>query len=219
MVVKHKRSRPVRAAMPSASSRFHMSAETVATAIGIPISKWEGNCHGIALAMLEASLVPDGKLQYGIWWGDIAPGSVFEDRPFTHHGWIKRADGTIVDPTRWVFEGTEPYVWAGKNSGEYDFGANKLKAQLMSPPPAYTPGRDISLVLCVDTWGFIRGFFNNTDDRLSLSQAFWLANLPLGTLDDAMTRELYEALVRADMGALIPIDNRTEVLGTSSLSD
>jgi len=194
-----------------------MSAKEVATAIGVPIhgpgEDWEGNCHGIALAMLEAGLVPDGKLQYGLWWGRIAPGSVFEGRPFTHHGWIKRADGTIVDPTRWVFEGAEPYVWEGRNSGEYDFGGNRLKSMTIGQPPAYAPGRDVSLVLCTDTQGFVRTLLNNSDDRLSVPQVFWLANLPLGSLDESATRELYEALVRADLEGLIPIDNRIEVLG------
>ena len=29
------------------------------------------------------------------------------------HVWIERPDGTIVDPTRWVFEGVWPYVYEG----------------------------------------------------------------------------------------------------------
>ena len=203
-----------RARQPS-QQQFRMSADEVAAIIETPISKWKGNCHGIAHHMLEAGLVPDGKLQYGLWWGETAPGSAFEGRPFTHHGWIKLPDGTIVDPTRWVFEGTEPYIFVGKNAGEYDFGSNKLREQLKTPPPTYQPGHDITHVLCTDTQGFIQTLLGNKDGHIGLAQAFWLANLPLGTLDDRMTKELYEALVRGDMGALIPFDNRTEVLGSS----
>lgn len=189
-----------------------LSAKDVATAIDVPTSDWEGNCHGIAHAMLEAGLV-EGKLRYGIWWGRIDPRSVFRGRPFTHHGWIELPDGIIIDPTRWVFEGKEPYIWTGKNRGEYDFGGNRLLAMQRTFPPTYVGSKDVQLALCNDTRGFLRDLLGNKDYRIDIPQAFWLANLPLKTLDDNMTRELYQALVSADFGALIPIDNRREVLG------
>jgi hypothetical protein len=96
-------------------SVFRFTAHEVAIKIGIPIREWMCNCHGIAAAMLEKGLVQGvhrhgrytGPFDKAVWgferWGGKGAG----------HGWIELADGTVVDPTRYYFEGEPPYVYVG----------------------------------------------------------------------------------------------------------
>ena len=44
------------------------------------------------------------------------------------HTWIEKLDGTVVDPTRWVFEGVWPYIYEGPRDW-YDKGVLPLEAQ------------------------------------------------------------------------------------------
>jgi hypothetical protein len=102
-----------------------LDAKAVAKAIKIPTKKWVGNCFGIAQALVEAGLVK-GTAVYGHWVGPIARTSHFADRRavgFTNHGWVLLEDGeTVVDPTRWVFEARDPYIFIGKKELEcFDF--------------------------------------------------------------------------------------------------
>lgn len=213
----YSRSKPESRRSRSKPRSFGRSAEDIANVIGIPVSEWEGNCTVIAQAVLEAGLVPNGKLQYGIWWGKISSDTIFGGRPFTHHSWIKLPDGTIVDPTRWVFEGTEPYIFVGKNAGEYDFGSNRLRRETMSrfPIPAYEPGQDVTLPLCENTQRSIQTLFDNKDTRISRSQVGWLANRAFDLFNRDTTKEIYRAMVNAGYRAFIPIDNRNEILGVN----
>lgn len=176
---------------------------------------WEGRCHEMAHLMLVKGLV-QGRLQYGNWVGPIADGSRFSGRAFTHHGWIVQDDGTIVDPTRWVFEGVAPYIYAGPND-HYDFGGNSLRwAMMEKKPPAFNENEQryaISLPLDLLNLEPLPEQMNGYGMVvLSISQLFWLANLPLSILGRG-AEGLYRELERVDLLALIPIDNRREVLG------
>lgn len=98
------------------SKAFRMTAEEVALAIKVPLDQWPGNCFGIAEAMVKAGLV-DGTAVYGHWIGPISPRSMFQSRRglgFCHHGWVLLKDEkTVVDPTRYVFESRQPYIFQG----------------------------------------------------------------------------------------------------------
>lgn len=88
----------------------------VADDIDFPIKDWPGKCYQVACALVDGGIV-DGDAIYGHWVGPIHPKApVFggQNRPFTHHGWILMEDGTVVDPTRWVFENAKPYIFIGK---------------------------------------------------------------------------------------------------------
>lgn len=99
-------------------------------ALDWPTEQWRGQCYGVALALVEAKLI-DGRAVYGHYYGPISPTS----NPFgaragtsfpTHHGWIVTPDGQILDPTRWVFEDREPYIYHLDpcNCGDYDVSDN-----------------------------------------------------------------------------------------------
>jgi len=89
-------------------------------AIGEPATAWVSRCYEIARKIVDTGLVSrerglDGVAVYGHWVGPISPRSHFADRAklgFVQHGWIYvEAHGMVIDPTRWVFEAKQPYLY------------------------------------------------------------------------------------------------------------
>jgi len=99
----------------------NITVKEIEQAIGIPADDWKGNCHAIACEVVKAGLV-EGEAVYGHWRGPVAKTSMFyrenSGLGICRHGWVETADGFILDPTRWVFEDTEPYIFIG--DPEYD---------------------------------------------------------------------------------------------------
>lgn len=95
---------------------------------------------------------------------------------------------------------------------EYDEGGNLLMKAMENPPPPFT-FKDLKVELAVKP-----SVYNQVIDLLgnpphvTKPMCFWLANLSLATLGD-LAKDVYQALVKAGMDALIPIDNRRAVLG------
>lgn len=185
--------------------------KVIAKRIGVPLDKWAGRCHEIALLIHKAKLVPSGsRVVYGLWLGKIEEGNMFSGRPFTHHGWIELPDGMVYDPTRFAFENKQPYVWVGHNGGEYDPGGNTIRRQNETPRPK-PKGLVVKLTKAQAT--AIKEFVPITADRkIHLSDCFWLANLSLHSLGQDAA-DIYKVLVDLGFSGLIPIDNRHVVLG------
>ena len=187
--------------------------EDVEKAIKLPTEQWRGKCHQIAALMLEHKLIK-GKLRYGHWTGPVVNGSKFEKYPdgLVHHGWIELPNGQIVDPTRFDFEQKPPYIYVGPND-YYDAGGNEYRLKTMQPAPQFNfEEKCIDLTVDnTDAIEFIENHLNRKviDKRviITVKQAFWLANLPLQILDKA-AKPIYSALIKAEMGAFIPFDNR-----------
>jgi hypothetical protein len=192
-----------------------MNIQEIAKKIGVPLEKWKGRCHEIAYLILKKKIFK-GKLQYGHYHGEIAPTSIFAGRTFTHHGWIKD-NNTIIDPTRWVFEDVKPYIFIGKNNGEYDFGGNKLKKMYLKPPPEFDDSnpKKFSTKELNET---IKHFLIKSlgiqikKDLTTINQMVWIANLPLDMLG-VFAEDIYKWIVKNGFKAFIPIDNREEILG------
>ena len=185
-----------------------MDISDIVKEIGIPIENWEGNCYGIACAIVEHGLV-EGKAQYGHWLGPVAPGSMFDRGiPFARHGWVQCNGDMILDPTRWVFEGAEPYIWIGPNDGSYDPGGNVWRKRWERPCPLFDPeSKQVSLQFTdlLDR-SAIMDLLDNPP-AVTIEQAFWLANLSFLTLGLVLAHALYQALDIAGLRALVPIDN------------
>lgn len=92
---------------------FELTAEEAAKRIQWPLSKWPGNCYTIASMLVDHKVIK-GTAVYGHWLGSVARGSMFFGKPIIQHGWILQEDGTVVDPTRFVFENAKPYIWTGR---------------------------------------------------------------------------------------------------------
>jgi hypothetical protein len=179
-----------------------INTKSIAKKINFPLSKWPGSCHAIASLLLKHKIFT-GKLRYGMWLGKIHPASLFGGRLFTHHGWIEREDGVIIDPTRWVFENVQPYIFIGDNEGEYDFGGNQLHKSFRTPFPS---GKGDKLVHFPKP--FLKHFGTS---KFTADQLMWIANMPLDELG-IYAFQVYQRLKGAGFAAFIPIDNRRDVL-------
>lgn len=191
-----------------------LSAEQVADLIQIPLKQWPGNCYGIADAVIKAGFIRNAKLRYGHWHGFIHPDSPgFGGRKFTHHAWIQSGSGRIVDPTRWVFENVEPYIYSGPAvDPDYDFGGNRLRMEMMKPAPRFVATQECH-TLPESIKPFAQLMIDTERNEVSLAQIMWLANLPLAILEDKA--EVVFKWIAKDVGVpgFIPMDNRLEVLG------
>lgn len=195
-----------------------LTVETVRDAIGIPVDQWPSNCYAIAYQIVDADLVK-GVPRYGHYYGPVAAGSIFAYRaqrlPFIPHGWVELTgsrDG-VLDPTRWVFEDRDPYIFIGAGD-EYDAGGNRWRRATMQPPPAYDPeDRRVPLAFDRAVEDAVLALLG-APPAITMPMAFWLANLPLDMLH-GIARPVYQAFVDAGpaMAALLPIDNQRMVLG------
>ena len=191
---------------------FKYTAKEVAKRIRWPLKTWPGNCYGVACAMLEAGLVR-GRATYGHYHGFISDLSErFAGRAFTQHGWITRKS-TIVDPTRWVFEACDPYIYVGpKDDEDYDMGGNRVRLMHMRPPPPFSTDYK-SYIVPRHLLPFAQMMLGTTSDTICGPQVMWLANLPLDMLGD-MAKPVFEWIVNdVKIPGFIPMDNRLYILG------
>lgn len=121
----------------------------------------------------------------------------------------------IIDPTRWVFEGREPYIYEGWND-HYDAGGNQFRAAMETPCPTYSSSakRADLAVWKFDRAAhrFVMGELFGGAPGVTFDMAFWLANLALPRLG-LHARAIYCALDDGGLHSLIPIDNYRMVTG------
>jgi len=208
--------------MPTRLSKRALDVRTVAALINWPVEGWPGHCYQVASQVFRSELLPArSQLSYGIWHGPIAEGNIFTGRPFSNHGWIDLPDGRVYDPTRWVFESAAPYIYVGR-SDHYDFGGNALRQALfrqgLKPPVAKPDDPRKPLKVAHD----LRKVLNDVlqlpashPASYTVDQVHWLAHIdPVQVAHlKAGARRLYQAIVDAGHGALIPMDNRNRFLG------
>jgi hypothetical protein len=200
--------------MKKRSTRI-ITAERVAQKLHWPVEKWPGNCYAVALAMLEKGIAK-GEPRYGHWLGPVEPGTMFYEKGrVVRHGWIETHNKHVIDPTRWVFEGKEPYIYQAPDfEGWYDAGGNVFRESTHGHRP-------------VPAFSHAGGWFDSPPDlrphlralmapvpclKVSRDQLAWLANRPLPRLG-AHARPVFRWILELKLGALIPMDNREMVLG------
>jgi hypothetical protein len=194
------------------------TVEAVEQGIGMKAKKWAGRCHEVACKVLKARLAY-GTERYGHYYGPVATGYSRHGLPFQRHGWIEALDGTVIDPTRWVFEGVEPYIYHGP-ADDYDAGGERVAAGMLRPyPKAPDPAADLSeaqremlrrpIPLDLPAGPARERLAELTDGQVAdftLDQVFWMANLPVSSWR-GHARAIYEAIAEAGQKALIPYDN------------
>lgn len=206
-----------RTVLVATAQRLLPDATRVASAIRIPLSKWPGNCMAIADALAKSGLLKKlekthgkPKVLYGVFHG--ATGRHFQNRGQTHHAWIEFPDtGLVVDPTRWVFDQTEPALTATTAGTTYDLAGARLRARYAPKDfPAFDP-KQRSFVWKADrsTDAFLRellGLPRSWNGMLSLNQMFWIANLPVDRLHPK-AEEIYRFIEEVGCIAMVPLDN------------
>lgn len=216
-----------------------LTVAQVEKAIGIPVREWSGKCYAIACEILRAKLVK-GRPAYGHWTGDVHPKSPFardgKRPPIVRHGWIILESGAVLDPTRWVFEAVEPYLYTGMQQDDgdcVDCGYKEYEHDEDDPHPTcggYTapdwpydeggdrwraatqrpfPQASPGEPVCVRL-KLAAGIRKRLQLPVSMTrqQAAWVANLPYSTLGkDAWA--VCTALDAAGCRAYVPIDTWT----------
>lgn len=187
------------------------SPEEIAKIIKTPLKTWPGKCHEIALKMIKTKIVP-GKAIYGQWLGEIDKDSIFGGSLVHHHGWIETPEGYIVDPTRYVFEHVKPYIFYGRNMGEYDLAGNNFRKMLRLPMPKWnSKEKQIKLPKNKELQSLIRQHlvFDRTP---TVTQMNWLAGFGPDELGYDIIVDFYKWLIKEGHGCMIPIDNRNYFL-------
>lgn len=193
-----------------------------------PPEEWAGSCHGASMAVAEAMGEEHAAVRRGYFIGEIASGAYFDGRP-SQHSWVELRDGTVVDPTRFAFVGGPAWpLWTGP-SDDYDIGGCKRAPAKGSPPSSYDSEKDpVDLEFedtsyLVDLLGLPSEYYGEDWVTLTVEQLGWLANLPIrtgreeqGTLNSFFVAEIYEAIIDAGYGALIPIDRKDWILPNKS---
>jgi hypothetical protein len=115
----------------------------IAKKINFPVDQWPGNCYYLALLFVKHKIV-NGIARYGHFIGEVDSKSTFYKvhrvTAFVPHGWVELPDGKIVDPTRYVFESKEPYIYEG-TSEDYDIGGSSIRDAMRKSMgcPAHNP--------------------------------------------------------------------------------
>jgi len=167
--------------------------------------------------MLEKKLL-QGRFAYGHYRGRISARSIFKDRRglgFTHHAWIILADGTVCDPTRWVFTKSVPAIHFGPAAEDgniiYDEGGQILVALMAE---AKRPERPEGQRVRFD--GIKSPLRPHICDLLDvarigqsirMNQLFWLCNLPPSWFGPHVL-EFYGWVQKRGFLAFVPIDFR-----------
>jgi hypothetical protein len=189
-----------------------LDPDYIADQIGVPLWRWEGNCHAIATMILEINLV-SGHTEYGLFYGT---------GEMVRHRWIYMPDGRIYDPARWTIEGAEPYIWVGHDTaGHYDLGANRAREILTRGEPPENDPKQAKHELANIPPAVVEFIQNElqlpksvvapkmTSVRLSTQQLFYLANTPIHRFPSDRVRDwIYGVICEEGHQAFIPIDNQ-----------
>lgn len=188
----------------------YLDVEAIAKAINWETKKWVANCYAVSCAIVEAGLVK-GKAVFGKYHGKIHEDSFFDQAPFTNHGWILTEDGKILDPTRWVFEAVEPYMYVTTpDDKEYDRGSNVIRdviASIQEAPIFDDSGRVID-VKDEEVENYLSMLLgkNKVANKISLNQAMCIASSSINTLGNA-AKPLFTWFEANGLKAFVPIDN------------
>jgi serine/threonine protein phosphatase 1 len=198
----------IRNMTPQPTQAFPTEPKTIAKAIQVELSCWAGNCHAIALKLMAAYPVRGMRYARGHWRGVTA--GQFEGRALTGHTWLQLADGRIVDPTRYVFEGVAPYIYIGPKDDNYDEAGLKTRHRAIPQPSL----GDISITNQEAEHLQSQGILgiNNT---LSIPAAQWLSTTPL---HDTSAKANFKLLNQAGLKALIPLDSWRAIMEPSTLT-
>ena len=197
-----------------------LSVKKLVACLGATPDQWISQCHIIATAAIQAGCY-DGEARYGSYFGPVSKRCPFEDFIIKkqqnvpiRHGWIEQDDGTIIDPTRWVFLGIKPVIFSIRPTDpeyqEYDAGSQVLRTLIRTPPPT----RESDPRLCPKfipsdaLLAWVKVTLQDTQGYpFTLRQLGWLANIPPHQINiKAILQELYQQLEVAGLKAFIPVD-------------
>lgn len=199
--------------------KLNYDLDSVCDKMNFPLSEWAGQCYAVSVSLLDYGIIK-GYARYGSYTGYIDPESMFYDEchesGVSRHGWIELEDGTIVDPTRWVFEHKEPYIYVGKNDCyEADpYTSYDIHRQHEKPPVYKKSSTNVVLSISDSARHMMHKVLREDRDENSFTRAqlFWLCKA--NPIEYGVYRvEIYEALKKAGMRPHILEINWNIVMG------
>lgn len=191
-----------------------LTIEQVEQAFGLPTKDWNGNCFGVATAIVKAGLV-EGTAVYGHFLGYVDPDGYWTEyagHPFIQHGWVLLEDGRILDPTRWSFENENPYLALIDESdgqhGEYDEGGGSWREAMRRPCPEADEGDEVFVLeLTPECKELVDHMLPDGvgSDAMTIQQLHWLSNASYDSFGPFVAA-VYQGISKIERG-FIPLDN------------
>lgn len=163
-----------------------ISINEIESAINTHSDLWIGHCHLTSSKILKSGIIT-GNLVYGHYHGPIHEDSIFSMDVNPSHGWIELGDDTICDPTRWVFDNVEPYLYMSKKSNA-DYQKVDLKEITTLSPKKSSDECSLNLIpLDTSNGSFAIRYLLHTDKNfISYIDALWIFHLPSSILTKAI---------------------------------
>ena len=189
------------------------------------INKWHSNCYAVSEAIYKYIDIDWLELVYWKWNWFISADSSF-DKWISNHGWLEFRlwkSTIVIDPTRWVFEWVEPYIYINMISSEYDRAAQKFQAMIRWNKVTSIPKPEVNdKIKEISFWKEIDDFlFNNLlkwkYNYYTVRNIMYIANTPVVDLKP-YEKEILEILEEEWFDAFIPIDTKELVFWYNSTS-
>lgn len=169
----------------------------------------ENNCYAVACAL--ADLLGEGAYPvYGMFLGDDVRNP---QRQFHRHGWVLYGE-EIWDPTRWVFEGKDPYLHVTDEFDHlYDEAVSRFRGLTGRTVPSKEDrcgplgsGDTFAFEWSETARQFLHGIFGDRDiDNLTMMEMHYLNNMNPVDIRPII-HELYPQVERHGQKVDIPID-------------
>lgn len=174
-----------------------------------------GNCHSVSLELVKL-MGPTARVVRGHWHGPSANRPGF---PIQQHSWVECGE-FYIDPTRFVFEGVEPYIYVALKTDcpHYDPGSIRVREEIKEvtgrtkmPAREDTPTTEPSGLSVEARMALTMAFAVTRDWRSwTYAERMFIANTDPARLEPH-AKEIFAAIRKVDRAA-IPYDVR-EMLG------
>jgi len=183
--------------------------------LDLTTDRWPGRCATIATGLAEMT---GGTAVRGHYYGPVSnfcviPSFVMRSgqtgMPINHE-WVSYKDGSMSDPTYWVFGHCTPFLRLQRKAPHfYDRAGERLRREMMGRPPGQQDGeKAFLLTIQTDVMLFLATLLGRAtpSNLLSLGELVWLANLPQDMLSP-YNKAVYNAIDAAGQRAFIPLDS------------
>jgi hypothetical protein len=181
------------------------------------INKWPLNCYAVSCNIFKYINIQNAVPVYWKWFWFVSKYSPF-DNWVCNHWWIEFVDENnkiiIIDPTRWVFEWLEPYIYVWYNSSEYDRAWQKfqmlMRENWFKEIPLFDMNKDkkIEISFWKEIDDFIyKNIFNEKYNFYFMKNIFYLANTPIVNLQP-YEKIIFHILIEKWYSSYIPEDTK-----------
>ena len=181
------------------------------------LESWKMNCYAVSSELYDCFVDKYEWLElvYGKWLWYIDERSVFS-KWIANHGWLefKVWNNTyVIDPTRWVFEWTEAYIYINKKWSEYDRASQYFQKSMRNFKISAIPlKKNNDNIIDISFWKEIDSFIfetilNSEYNYYTIRSINYIANTPVDLLWK-YTIDIFDILKENWYNSFIPIDTQ-----------